>query len=76
MPVAGIPGVVARCRLGSLKMIRGGMIMTNGAVVASFCEDDVPTILFRGQGKAMQQASFHWSCFKQVARFKSSAADA
>jgi hypothetical protein len=40
------------------------------------CEDQAPIILFRGEGKAMQQASFHWSCFNKVTRFKSSAADA
>jgi hypothetical protein len=36
------------------------------------CEDEVPMILFRGEGKAMKQAQFHTKCFEKVARFKSS----
>jgi hypothetical protein len=27
------------------------------------CSDDVPIILFRGEGKDMQQAAFHHACF-------------
>jgi hypothetical protein len=27
------------------------------------CRDRVPLILFRGEGKAMQQAQFHTACF-------------
>jgi hypothetical protein len=30
------------------------------------CDDDVPTILFRGEGKAMKQAAFHTKCFKRL----------
>lgn len=40
------------------------------------CEDSVPIMLFRGEGKAMLQASFHGKCFNKLVRFKSSAADA
>jgi len=27
------------------------------------CRDQVPIILFRGEGKQMEQAQFHWQCF-------------
>jgi hypothetical protein len=30
------------------------------------CEDNVPIILFRGEGKQMKQAAFHANCFKQI----------
>jgi hypothetical protein len=30
------------------------------------CRDMVPIILFRGEGKAMQQAAFHEACFKTI----------
>jgi hypothetical protein len=30
------------------------------------CEDDVPTILFRGKGKQMKQAAFHTKCFEKL----------
>lgn len=30
------------------------------------CRDRVPIILFRGEGKAMQQAQFHNRCFEQL----------
>ena len=30
------------------------------------CEDDVPTILFRGEGKDMRQATFHTKCFNRL----------
>lgn len=30
------------------------------------CDDDVPIILFRGEGKAMKQAAFHHKCFEKV----------
>ncbi len=33
------------------------------------CRDSVPIILFRGEGKAMQQAQFHQRCFEQIAVF-------
>ena len=34
------------------------------------CRDQVPLILFRGEGKNMQQAQFHQKCFEKVVRFK------
>ena len=30
------------------------------------CEDDVPTILFRGEGKDMKQSAFHDKCFHRL----------
>lgn len=30
------------------------------------CEDEVPIILFRGEGKSMLQAAFHDRCFRKV----------
>jgi hypothetical protein len=30
------------------------------------CIDDVPTILFRGEGKDMVQAAFHAECFEKL----------
>lgn len=30
------------------------------------CEDSVPMILFRGEGKAMLQAAFHNKCFEKL----------
>jgi len=30
------------------------------------CDDDVPMILFRGEGKAMKQAAFHTRCFEKL----------
>lgn len=35
-------------------------------VGCELCEDAVPLILFRGKGKAMQQAAFHGKCFDQI----------
>lgn len=29
------------------------------------CEDEVPIILFRGEGKDMKQAAFHNACFEK-----------
>src|SRR3989442_1606887 len=34
------------------------------------CRDDVPIILFRGKGKATQQAQFHTKCFEKISRMK------
>jgi hypothetical protein len=33
------------------------------------CRDQVPVMLFRGEGKLMEQAQFHNACFQQVAEF-------
>lgn len=33
------------------------------------CRDRVPLMLFRGEGKAMEQASFHGACFEKIAWF-------
>ena len=33
------------------------------------CRDQIPVMLFRGEGKAMEQARFHVRCFEQVAEF-------
>jgi hypothetical protein len=30
------------------------------------CEDDVPMILFRGEGKDSRQAAFHTKCFNRL----------
>lgn len=30
------------------------------------CRDGVPPILFRGEGEAMQQATFHHDCFVKI----------
>jgi hypothetical protein len=30
------------------------------------CRDQVPVMMFRGEGKAMEQARFHWTCFQQI----------
>ncbi len=30
------------------------------------CEDEVPIMLFRGEGKAMLQAAFHQKCFERL----------
>jgi hypothetical protein len=30
------------------------------------CEDDVPTMLFRGKGKNTEQACFHHRCFNKL----------
>jgi hypothetical protein len=38
------------------------------------CRDQVPAILFRGEGKTMEEAQFHWSCFTKLVRVKSQAA--
>jgi hypothetical protein len=32
------------------------------------CEDDVPAMLFRGEGKNMEQAAFHNRCFAKIVR--------
>lgn len=37
------------------------------------CRDRVPLMLFRGEGEAMEQASFHTACFEQVAAFETGA---
>lgn len=34
------------------------------------CRDQVPIILFRGEGEAMEQAQFHAACFEKVAHFR------
>ncbi|HLG97204.1 MAG TPA: hypothetical protein VKX49_12905 [Bryobacteraceae bacterium] len=34
------------------------------------CRDQVPVMLFRGEGKAMQQAQFHIKCFEKIVRIK------
>jgi len=31
------------------------------------CIDDVPIIIFRGEGKEMEQAAFHSACFQTLA---------
>lgn len=36
----------------------------DGCVV---CEDEVPIIIFRGEGKDMKQAAFHAACFRAIA---------
>jgi hypothetical protein len=36
------------------------------------CRDRVPIILFRGEGKAMQQATFHIRCFERIVRWEPS----
>lgn len=33
------------------------------------CRDQVPTELFRGKGRAMEAARFHWECFRKVTWF-------
>jgi hypothetical protein len=37
------------------------------------CRDQVPIILFRGEGKQMEQAQFHIFCFKSIVHFRSHA---
>jgi hypothetical protein len=32
----------------------------------AICEDDVPVVLFRGEGKGMQEARFHTACFRRL----------
>lgn len=34
------------------------------------CEDEVPLMLFRGEGKQMEQAKFHKKCFREVTSFE------
>lgn len=34
------------------------------------CRDRVPIILWRGKGKAMEQAQFHNQCFTKIAHFR------
>jgi hypothetical protein len=34
------------------------------------CEDSAPPMLFRGEGKQMEQAMFHTKCFSRIARFR------
>jgi hypothetical protein len=34
------------------------------------CRDQVPLTLFRGKGRAMQRAQFHWRCFESIVEFK------
>jgi hypothetical protein len=31
------------------------------------CRDRIPIIIFRGEGKAMEQAQFHQKCFERIA---------
>lgn len=38
------------------------------------CRDQVPTMLFRGEGKATEQAQFHLNCFERIVHFRSRAA--
>jgi hypothetical protein len=33
------------------------------------CRDQVPVMLFRGEGKLMEQARFHNACFQELAEF-------
>jgi len=35
------------------------------------CRDRVPLMLFRGEGKQMEQAQFHTTCFEKIAHFRS-----
>jgi hypothetical protein len=35
------------------------------------CRDQVPTMLFRGEGKATEGAQFHWACFRKIVFFRS-----
>jgi hypothetical protein len=37
------------------------------------CRDQVPIMLFRGEGKQMEQASFHGLCFEKIVHFRSRA---
>lgn len=32
----------------------------------SICEDDVPIMLFRGEGRQSRQAAFHKACFERL----------
>jgi hypothetical protein len=34
----------------------------------ALCEDSIPWIIFRGEGRNMKQAQFHTKCFEQVTR--------
>lgn len=34
------------------------------------CRDQVPVILFRGEGRAMQRAQFHTRCLHSIVEFK------
>lgn len=38
------------------------------------CRDQVPLVLFRGEGKDMEQAQFCWSCVGRIFFFRSHAA--
>ena len=40
------------------------------------CRDQVPIILFRGEGKNMTQATFHTACFHKIAWFPAARAAA
>jgi hypothetical protein len=35
------------------------------------CRDQIPLMLFRGEGKQMEQAQFHAACFSRIAFFRS-----
>jgi hypothetical protein len=35
------------------------------------CRDQVPLILFRGEGKRMKQAQFHMACFQKIVHIRS-----
>ena len=39
------------------------------------CRDQVPLILFSGEGKAMKQAAFHAKCFEKIAHFREGCAE-
>ena len=34
------------------------------------CRDQVPVILFRGEGRAMEQAQFHVHCFGEIVKWE------
>jgi hypothetical protein len=34
------------------------------------CRDAVPLMMFRGAGKAMEQAQFHGKCFEKIVHFR------
>ena len=38
------------------------------------CRDEVPLMLFRGEGKNTEQARFHEACFQKLVRVRSRAA--
>jgi hypothetical protein len=40
------------------------------------CRDQVPLMLFQGEGRAMKRAQFHRRCFETIVEFKAEAAPA